>query len=70
MTGIVLCVRTLRVSLPSKMADIPGVVHIEHEHAYKAIIDTAHDRGCDAIQMASHGRRGISWPLLPQLQAH
>jgi nucleotide-binding universal stress UspA family protein len=40
------------------------VVHIEHEHPYKAIIDTAQDRGCDAIQMASHGRRGISAILL------
>ena len=26
--------------------------HIEHEHPYKAIIDTAQKRGCDAIQMA------------------
>jgi nucleotide-binding universal stress UspA family protein len=40
------------------------VVHVEHEHPYKAIIDTARDRGCDAIQMASHGRRGISAILL------
>ena len=40
------------------------VVHIEHEHPYKAIIDIAQDRGCDAIQMASHGRRGISAILL------
>jgi len=34
------------------------LVHVEHEHPYKAIIDTAQNRGCDAIQMASHGRRG------------
>ena len=40
------------------------LVHIEHEHPYKAIIDTAQNRGCDAIQMASHGRRGISAVLL------
>ena len=40
------------------------LVHIEHEHPYKAIIDTAQNRGCDAIQMASHGRRGISAILL------
>jgi nucleotide-binding universal stress UspA family protein len=40
------------------------VVHIEHEHPYKAIIETAQDRGCDAIQMASHGRSGISAILL------
>lgn len=40
------------------------VVNIEHEHPYKAIIDTAQHRGCDAIQMASHGRRGVSAVLL------
>ena len=39
-------------------------MHIEHEHPYKAIIDTAQHRGCDAIEMASHGRRGISAVLL------
>ena len=51
-----------------KIAAAAGVecdlVHIEHEHPYKAIIDTAQKRGCDAIQMASHGRRGISAVLL------
>ena len=36
------------------------VVHVEHEHPYAAIIDTARARTCDAIVMASHGRRGIS----------
>jgi nucleotide-binding universal stress UspA family protein len=41
-----------------------NVLHIEHEHPYKAIIDTAQEQGCDAIQMASHGRRGISAVLL------
>ena len=40
------------------------LVHIEHEHPYKAIIDTAQSRGCDAIEMASHGRRGMSAVLL------
>jgi nucleotide-binding universal stress UspA family protein len=40
------------------------LVHVEHEHPYRAIIDTAQNRGCDAIQMASHGRRGISAVLL------
>jgi nucleotide-binding universal stress UspA family protein len=35
-------------------------VHVEHEHPYQAIIDTAASRGCDVIVMASHGRRGIS----------
>jgi nucleotide-binding universal stress UspA family protein len=35
-------------------------VHVEHEHPYQAIIDTAKQRGCDLIVMASHGRRGVS----------
>jgi Universal stress protein family len=40
------------------------LVHLEHEQPSQAIIDTAQNRGCDAIQMASHGRRGISAMLL------
>jgi len=35
-------------------------LHVEHEHPYEAIIDIATKTGCDAILMASHGRRGIS----------
>ncbi len=37
-----------------------SVVHVEHEHPYQAIINTAKARGCDLIAMASHGRRGLS----------
>jgi nucleotide-binding universal stress UspA family protein len=33
---------------------------VEHEHPYKAIIDTAKSKGCDLITMSSHGRRGMS----------
>ena len=40
------------------------VVHIEHEHPYQAIIDTAELKGCDLIVMASHGRHGISAIIL------
>ena len=36
------------------------VLQIEHEHPYRAIIDTAEKSGCDLIAMASHGRRGVS----------
>jgi len=36
------------------------VVQMEHEHPYKAIIETAKKSGCDLIAMASHGRRGVS----------
>ena len=35
-------------------------IHVEHEHPYQAIIDTAKSKGCDLIVMASHGRRGVS----------
>jgi nucleotide-binding universal stress UspA family protein len=35
-------------------------IHVEHEHPYQAIIDTAVSKGCDLIVMASHGRHGIS----------
>jgi len=45
----------------ARMAAVPcDLVHAEHEHPYQAIIETAQDRGCDVIQMASHGRRGMS----------
>ncbi len=37
-----------------------NVAHVEHDQPYKAIIDTVEKRGCDAIVMASHGRRGVS----------
>ena len=40
------------------------LVRVEHDHPYRAIIDTAGQRGCDAIHMASHGRRGVSAILL------
>jgi nucleotide-binding universal stress UspA family protein len=36
------------------------IVHVEHEHPYQAIIDTAGSKGCDLVVTASHGRHGIS----------
>ena len=39
-------------------------LHVEHEHPYLAIIDTAAKQACDLIVMASHGRRGISAVVL------
>jgi nucleotide-binding universal stress UspA family protein len=39
-------------------------VDVEHEHPYRAIIDTAASKGCDLIVMASHGRHGISAMVL------
>ena len=48
----------------AQAAEAAGVacemVHVEHEHPYQAIIDTAGSKGCDLIVMASHGRHGIS----------
>ncbi len=35
-------------------------VEVENEHPYQAIVDTAKNRGCDLIMMATHGRRGMS----------
>lgn len=49
------------ITAKAKAAGVPcDTVHVEHEHAYQAIIDTAKSRGCDLITMASHGRRGVS----------
>lgn len=35
-------------------------VSLRHTQPWRAIIDTARERGCDLIFMASHGRRGLS----------
>ncbi len=35
-------------------------VHVEHEHPYLAVIETAGSKSCDLIVMASHGRHGIA----------
>ena len=39
-------------------------VSVVSDAPYEAIIQTATDRGCDLILMASHGRRGIQGFLL------
>lgn len=44
----------------AKSAGVPcETVHVEQDAPYRAIIDTAAQRGCDLIVMASHGRRGV-----------
>jgi len=52
----------------AKAAEAQGVscdcVQIENPQPYEGIIQTANDRGCDLIVMASHGRRGLSAFLL------
>lgn len=35
------------------------LVHCSSEHPYEEIVKTAHERGCDVIFQASHGRRGV-----------
>lgn len=39
-------------------------VHVERDHPYEAIIQVAAVKGCDAILMASHGRRGATAVIL------
>lgn len=55
-------------SVAKESAAAAGVVcetlHVEHDHPYQAIIDTAKRRSCDLIVMASHGRRGVSAVVL------
>jgi nucleotide-binding universal stress UspA family protein len=41
-----------------------ATVHAKDKYPADGIIDTAKERGCDLIVMASHGRRGISRMLL------
>jgi nucleotide-binding universal stress UspA family protein len=49
------------VAVAAKAAGVPcDAVSLEHEHPYQAIIETAQNRGCDLIIMASHGRSGMS----------
>jgi nucleotide-binding universal stress UspA family protein len=40
------------------------MAHIEAEHPYEAIIETATSKHCDLIVMASHGRSGVSAVIL------
>jgi nucleotide-binding universal stress UspA family protein len=35
-------------------------LHVIGDHPYEAIIETAKQKGCDLIFMASHGRKGMS----------
>jgi len=48
----------------ARTAQAAGVAYesivVDHEHPYRAIIDTAGSKGCDLIVMASHGRHGLA----------
>jgi len=37
---------------------------VTHDHPYEAIVETAKERGCDLIVMASHGRSGMAAVLV------
>lgn len=54
-----------RVTTAAEAAGVEcDAIHEIHDQPYRAIIDTAHAKGCDLIIMASHGRRGLSALLL------
>jgi len=53
------------VAVAAKAAGVPcDAVSPEHEHPYQGIIETAQNKGCDLIIMASHGRSGMSAVVL------
>ena len=53
------------IKTAASAAGVPcEVMHVNAEHPYEGIIDTAKTAGCDLIFMASHGRRGASALLL------
>ena len=38
--------------------------HVSNDHPWQGIVDTANDKNCDLIVMASHGRRGLAGIVL------
>jgi nucleotide-binding universal stress UspA family protein len=52
------------LAVATKAAAAAGVrcetIHLEHDQPWEAIIQTAEQKGCDLIVMASHGRAGVS----------
>ncbi|MGO8909039.1 MAG: universal stress protein [Bradyrhizobium sp.] len=56
------------LNVAKEAASTAGVIcetmHLEHDQPYQAIIETAAQKSCDLIVMASHGRRGISAVVL------
>lgn len=47
-----------------KVGVICSMLHAKDKYPAEGILETAKNRGCDLIVMASHGRRGISRVLL------
>ncbi len=51
--------RVIKTAAESSGLSFEGI-HVFHDHPYAGIIETANNKGCDVICMASHGRRGIT----------
>ncbi|MES2756614.1 MAG: universal stress protein [Pseudomonadota bacterium] len=57
--------RLQQVSQSADEAGVPCSCEIvTSDHPYEAIVDTARERDCDLINMASHGHRGVKGLLL------
>ena len=53
------------IEIEAQAEGVPySTVTIANEHPWKGIVRVAQARRCDAIVMASHGRRGLSGLLL------
>jgi nucleotide-binding universal stress UspA family protein len=52
------------LGLARREAGVAGIScetrHVTHARPHQAIVETAQERGCDLICMASHGRKGMS----------
>ena len=59
---------TRSLAVAAQAAAAAGVrcetIHLEHEQPWEVIIQTAEQKGCDLIVMASHGRAGVSAVVL------
>jgi len=59
---------TKRLAAAKSIAEGGGVpcetLEVEHNQVHEGILETAADRGCDLIVMASHGHSGISAVVL------
>ncbi|HEY2185932.1 MAG TPA: universal stress protein [Xanthobacteraceae bacterium] len=54
-----------RIADEAKAAGVQcETMQVVQDHPYQAIVDTAKQKGCDLIVMASHGRSGIAAVLL------
>ncbi len=59
-----------RVAAKAKEAGVAcETVHVADRHPADGIVETAKEKGCDLIVMASHGRRGVKRLLLGSVAA-